>query len=114
MERSEAEEYASWFRCLADATRLQLLQTLAEAGRSMTVGELVDAVSVGQSTVSGHLRRLAAAEFVVVDHVGTTTVVRVNEDCLTALPAAADAIMGRRSRRPAASASAARPDGRSA
>lgn len=95
MKRVEAETYASWFRCLADATRLQLLRVLAEASRPMTVGELVDAVGVGQSSVSGHVRRLADSEFVFVDRVGTSTRVRVNDDCLTALPAAAEAIMGR-------------------
>ncbi|QBI20098.1 ArsR family transcriptional regulator [Egibacter rhizosphaerae] len=94
MERSEAEEYARWFRCLADATRLQLLRVLAEGGEPMTVGELVEAVGVGQSSVSGHVRRLAADGFVWVERVGTATYVRINEDCLIALPAAAAAIMG--------------------
>jgi ArsR family transcriptional regulator, arsenate/arsenite/antimonite-responsive transcriptional repressor len=95
VERVEAETYASWFRCLADATRLQLLRVLAEASRPMTIGELVDAVGVGQSSVSGHVRRLADSEFVFVDRAGTATWVRVNADCLTALPVAAEAIMGR-------------------
>ncbi len=95
VDRAGAETYASWFRCLADATRLQLLKVLAEASRPMTVGELVDAVGVGQSSVSNHVRRLADSEFVYVERAGTTTYVRINDDCLTALPAAADAIMGR-------------------
>lgn len=94
VERSEAEEYARWFRCLADATRLQMLRTLAESSEPMTVGELVDAVGVGQSSVSGHVQRLAEADFVVVERAGTATYVRINEECLTALPAAAAAIMG--------------------
>ena len=94
MNRTEAETYASWFRCLADATRLQLLRVLAESSGPMTVGELVDAVEVGQSSVSGHVRRLAESEFVFVERLGTSTWVRVNDDCLTALPAAAGAIMG--------------------
>jgi ArsR family transcriptional regulator, arsenate/arsenite/antimonite-responsive transcriptional repressor len=96
VDRVDAETYASWFRCLADATRLQLLRVLAEASRPMTIGELVDAVGVGQSSVSGHVRRLADADFVFVDRIGTSTLVRVNDDCLTALPEAAAAIMGRR------------------
>lgn len=33
--------------------------------------------------------------FVFVERTGTTTHVRVNDDCLTALPAAAGAILGR-------------------
>jgi ArsR family transcriptional regulator, arsenate/arsenite/antimonite-responsive transcriptional repressor len=95
VDRVEAETYASWFRCLADPTRLQLLRVLAGSSRPMSVGELVDAVGVGQSSISGHVRRLADADFVLVDRVGTSTRVRINDDCLTALPAAADAIMGR-------------------
>lgn len=94
MDRSEAEEYARWFRCLADATRLQLLRTLAEATGPMTVGELVDAVGVGQSSVSGHVRRLAESEFVLVERAGPTTYVSINADCLTALPDAVAEIMG--------------------
>jgi ArsR family transcriptional regulator, arsenate/arsenite/antimonite-responsive transcriptional repressor len=95
VERDEAEQYAGWFRCLADPTRLQLLHVLAVAGQPLTIGELVEAVDVGQSTVSGHVRRLVDAEYVSVERAGTVTHVRVNEDCLTALPAAAAAIMGR-------------------
>lgn len=94
MDRGEAEEYASWFRCLADATRLELLHVLAVSARPMTIGELVDAVDVGQSTVSGHVRRLADQEFVDVRRRAATTYVCVNEECLTALPAAAAVIMG--------------------
>jgi ArsR family transcriptional regulator, arsenate/arsenite/antimonite-responsive transcriptional repressor len=95
MDRAEAETYASWFACLADPTRLQLLRILAEAPGPLTIGDLVHAVGVGQSTISGHVRRLAASEFVIVERIATTTHVRVNGECLTALPAAAEAIMGR-------------------
>lgn len=95
MERADAEEYARWFRCLADATRLQLLHQLAVTARPMTVGELVERVGVGQSTVSGHVRRLAADDFVTVERAGTATYVTVNRDCLTALPDAAAVVMAR-------------------
>ncbi len=94
MNRSQAEAYARWFRCLADATRLQLLRTLAQAAGPMTIGQLVDAVDVGQSSVSGHVRRLAESEFVFVERAGPTTYVTINADCLTALPDAASAIVG--------------------
>ena len=59
LDRGSAEAYASWFRCLADATRIQILHLLATNDAPLTVGEIVAAVSVGQSTVSAHLRRLA-------------------------------------------------------
>lgn len=95
LDRGSAEAYASWFRCLADATRIQILHVLATAQGPMTVGEIVAAVGVGQSTVSAHLRRLAELEFVFVEHVGTASLYRVNDDCLTSFPAAADVVMGR-------------------
>lgn len=95
IDRASAEAYASWFRCLADATRIQILHLLAGAAGPLTVGEIVAAVGVGQSTVSAHLRRLADLEFVFVDHVGTASLYRVNDDCLTSFPAAADVVMGR-------------------
>ena len=95
IDRRSAEAYASWFRCLADATRIQILHLLAGAARPLTVGEIVEAVGVGQSTVSAHLRRLADLEFVFVEHAGTASYYSVNDDCLTEFPAAADVVMGR-------------------
>ena len=90
----EADEYASWFRCLADGTRLLVLNAVASADRAVTVGEIVERVGVGQSTVSHHLRVLAAERFVYAQADGTRTLVTVNPDCLKALPEAASRIMG--------------------
>ena len=90
----DAHEYASWFRCLADGTRLLVLNAVASADRAMTVGEIVDRVGVGQSTVSHHLRVLAEERFVHMQADGTRTLVTVNADCLRALPEAAARIMG--------------------
>lgn len=90
----DADEYAIWFRCLADGTRLLVLNAVATAGRAMTVGEIVERVGIGQSTVSHHLRTLAAERFVHMRAEGTRTLVTVNPDCLQALPEAASRIMG--------------------
>lgn len=109
LDRDSADAYASWFRCLADATRLQILHLLATSTTPMTVGEIVHAVDVGQSTVSAHLRRLAELEFVFVEHVGTASLYRVNDECLTAFPAAADVVMGRLPRAGAGDALTAAP-----
>lgn len=95
LERSSAEAYASWFGCLADATRLQILHLLATAPSPMTVGTIVDELGVGQSTVSAHLRRLSELEFVFVERVGTASYVRVNPKCLDGFPTAAEVVMGR-------------------
>ncbi len=95
LDRPTAVAYASWFACLSDPTRLQLLHELATAEGSRSVGQLVDALGVAQSTVSAHLRRLAELEFVFVERVGTTSRVRVNPDCLAAFPTAAEIVMAR-------------------
>lgn len=109
IDRSSAEAYASWFRCLADATRIQILNVLARADAPLPVNEIVDAVGIGQSTVSAHLRRLEDLEFVFADRVGTASYFRVNRDCLTAFPAAADVVMGRLPRAAAGDPLAAAP-----
>ena len=95
IDRATAETYATWFRALADPTRIQVLNLLANAARPMTVGEITAALPIGQSTVSHHLKTLAEARFVLVEHVGTANLYRVNERCLTCFPSAADAVMGR-------------------
>jgi ArsR family transcriptional regulator len=95
LERELAETYASWFRALADATRVQILNLLAGHGRPMTVGEIVDQVPVGQSTVSAHLRVLADVRFVLVEKRGTASLYQVNQRCVSCFPTAADVVMGK-------------------
>ena len=94
LERDRAELYASWFRCLADPTRIQILNLLARERRPLSVGEIVAAVDVGQSTVSEHLRRLAETCFVLVEHQGTSSLFRINERCIACFPSAAELVMG--------------------
>jgi DNA-binding transcriptional ArsR family regulator len=91
---NNAEEYAAWFRCLADGTRLRVLNVVATAAQPLTVGEIVDAVGRSQSTVSRHLQVLAEEKFVLTEADGVRTLVRVNDTCMTALPQAASSIMG--------------------
>lgn len=95
LDRASAEIYAQWFHALADPTRILILNLLATEARPMKVGEIVDRIDVGQSTVSAHLRRLADLEWVLVEREGTSSWYRVNERCLTLFPAAADIVMGR-------------------
>ncbi len=96
LERATAAEYASWFKALADATRIQIVSLLARRDGSMNVGEIVSAVHVGQSTVSAHLKVLAEVGFVLADHRGTATYYRINQACVDCFPTAADIVMGRR------------------
>ena len=50
----------------ATPSRVLILNRLAVARRPMSVGEIVDAVDVGQPTVSHHLKILAEVGFVLV------------------------------------------------
>jgi DNA-binding transcriptional ArsR family regulator len=95
LERETAAEYASWFRALADATRVQIVSLLARRGEPLTVGAITAALDVGQSTVSEHLRILAGVRFVLADRRGTATYYRVNQACVECFPSAADIVMGR-------------------
>ena len=61
----------------------------------MTVGEITDALDVGQSTISHHLAKLADIGFVLVDHVATSSLWQVNTACIAAFPSAAEMIMGK-------------------
>ncbi len=71
-----------------------LLNRLANAHRPMTVGELVEAVDIGQPTVSHHLKVLADVGFVHGEAKANTTQWSVNERCLERFPSAAELIMG--------------------
>jgi DNA-binding transcriptional ArsR family regulator len=95
LDRATATEYASWFKALADATRIQIVSLLARRGEPMSVGEIVAAVQVGQSTVSAHLKVLAEVRFVLAEHKGTASYYRVNDACVECFPTAADVVMGR-------------------
>jgi len=95
LDRQLAETYADWFRALADATRVQILNLLAENAEPMTVGEIVERLPVGQSTVSAHLKILAEVRFVLVEKRGTANLYRVNQRCVSCFPSAADVVMGK-------------------
>ena len=95
LDRATAAEYATWFRALADATRIQVVSLLARYGEPMNVGQIVAAVHVGQSTVSAHLKVLAEVGFVLAEHRGTASYYRINDICVRCFPTAADIVMGR-------------------
>ncbi|MEV4874914.1 ArsR/SmtB family transcription factor [Streptomyces cyaneofuscatus] len=100
IDREVAESYATWFKALSDPTRVQILNLLALASEPMSVGEIVDRMDIGQSTVSHHLKLLADVRFVLRERQGTSMLYTINVACVACFPSAADAVMGR----PAASA----------
>jgi DNA-binding transcriptional ArsR family regulator len=95
LDRVTAAEYASWFKALADGTRVQIVTLLARRGEPMSVGEITAAVDVGQSTVSAHLKILAEVRFVLAERRGTAAFYRINQACVDCFPTAADIVMGR-------------------
>lgn len=56
-------------KALADDTRMEILRALARSGE-LSCGELVDLCSVGQSTVSHHLKALVEAGIVSARQAG--------------------------------------------
>lgn len=93
LDQATADEYANWFRCLADGTRLRVLHVVAASDAPMTVGEIVARLDKSQSTISRHLAVLAEQDFVLMQADGVRTLVRANPSCMTALPIAAAAVM---------------------
>ncbi len=93
--RTDAETWSRWFRALGDPSRIVILNVLATTNRAMTVGEIVDAVDIGQSTVSHHLKILAESGFVHLAQAGTSSLYEINRACLERFPTAAETVMGR-------------------
>lgn len=95
INQKNANEYARWFRCLGDGTRIRILNLIASAAGPLTVGEIVEKIGKSQSTVSHHLQILAEGRFVFMEMDGVRTIVSVNTKCMTELPDAAAMIMAR-------------------
>jgi DNA-binding transcriptional ArsR family regulator len=93
--RAAAVEYATWFKALADPTRVQIVSLLARGRTPMNVREITAAVGVGQSTVSAHLKVLAAVRFLLAEPHGAATYYRINPACVDCFPTAADLVMGK-------------------
>jgi len=90
---AEAEEYAGWFKALADPTRIRILNLLAQSTESVCVCDIVDRFPLGQPAISHHLKVLRDVCFVVAERRGTFMYYRVNGDCLAAFPDAARRIL---------------------
>jgi DNA-binding transcriptional ArsR family regulator len=95
VDRASAEVWASWFRCLGDASRVLILNRLAVERGPLSVGQIVESVDVGQPTVSHHLKILTEVGFVLVEQRANSRLYRVNESCLAMFPSAAEVVMGR-------------------
>jgi DNA-binding transcriptional ArsR family regulator len=93
VDASEAETYASWFKALADPTRIRILNLLAASEEPVCVCDITDHFPLGQPTISHHLKVLRDVRFVVAERRGTFMHYRVNRACLEAFPGAARRIL---------------------
>ena len=95
INQKKADEYAQWFKCLGDGTRIRILNFIASTSEPLTVGEIVEKIGRSQSTVSHHLQILAEGRFVFMESDGVRTIVSANKKCMTELPDAATEIMAK-------------------
>ena len=90
---ADAGTYASWFKALADPTRIRILNLLAVSPEPVCVCDITDHFPLGQPTISHHLKILRDVGFVVAERRGTFMHYRVNRDCLAEFPEAARRIL---------------------
>jgi len=90
---AQAEEYADWFKALADPTRIRILNLLARNDAPICVCDIVDQFPLGQPTISHHLRILRDTCFVYAERRGTFMYYSINRACLSEFPLVARRIM---------------------
>jgi DNA-binding transcriptional ArsR family regulator len=90
---ADAETYATWFKALADPTRIRILNLLAQSSEAVCVCDITDQFPLGQPTISHHLKVLRDVRFVVAERRGTFMHYQVNQACLAELPEAARRIL---------------------
>lgn len=93
LSMQQAEEYAEWFKALADPTRIRILNLLARNTEPVCVCDIVDQFPLGQPTISHHLKILRDTCFVHTERRGTFIYYSINRDCLNEFPEAARLIM---------------------
>ena len=93
LSMAQAEEYAEWFKALADPTRIRILNLLARNTEPVCVCDIVDQFPLGQPTISHHLKILRDTCFVRTERRGTFIYYSINRDCLSEFPEAARLIM---------------------
>ena len=93
VSETEAEEFAGWFKALADPTRIRILNLLAASPEPVCVCDITDHFPLGQPTISHHLKVLRDVRFVIAERRGTFMHYRVNQECLAEFPEAARRIL---------------------
>jgi len=90
---AEAIEFAGWFKALADPTRIQILNLLAQSEEPVCVCEITPRFQIGQPTISHHLKILRDTRFVHAERRGTFMYYRLNRACIREFPEAARRIL---------------------
>ncbi len=90
---AEATEFAGWFKALADPTRIQILNLLAQSEEPVCVCEITPRFQIGQPTISHHLKILRDTRFVHAERRGTFMYYRLNRACIQEFPEAARRIL---------------------
>lgn len=93
LDEATAQQYADWFKVLADPTRLRILNLLAHNDRPLCVCDIVEQFDLGQPTISHHLKILRESCFVKTERHGAFIYYSINHNCMNALPKAAHLIM---------------------
>jgi len=93
LTNAQAEEYAGWFRALADPTRIRILNLLARNDAPICVCDIVAQFPLGQPTISHHLKILRDTCFVHAERRGTFMYYAINRQCVNEFPLAARRIM---------------------
>jgi len=89
----QADEYAGWFKALADPTRIRILNLLAQSDEPVCVCDITDKFPLGQPTISHHLKILRDVRFVFAERRGTYMYYQLNRACLADFPQAARQIL---------------------
>ncbi len=94
LTEAQANEWAGWFKALADPTRVRILNLLANSPEAVCVCDITDHFALGQPTISHHLRILRETCFVTAERRGTFMHYAINRACIAEFPEAARVIMG--------------------
>lgn len=70
LERSQAENGAALLASIADPTRLSIVNMLAGSSEAVCVCDITDSFTLGQPTISHHLRILREAGLITGDKRG--------------------------------------------
>ncbi|MGF1536749.1 MAG: ArsR/SmtB family transcription factor [Elainellaceae cyanobacterium] len=93
IDEAQAQEYAAWFKVLADPTRIRILNLLARHGQPLCVCDIVSHFDLGQPAISHHLKVLRDGGFVTSARQANFMYYSINRECMSSFPQAAHLIM---------------------